>query len=118
MVNDRLGSGREMATTPVAPLRARPILTERQPRSIQEPAGDLERCGFRDLPPSYRNSMKVMRFTLADEQDRTFRVQRWCIRGSIDDWINLWMSRGEGKLHDLVRKFCPHIGQESFYELM
>jgi Family of unknown function (DUF5946) len=27
--------------------------------------------------------MKVMRFTLADENDRTFRVQRWCFRGSI-----------------------------------
>ena len=32
MVNDRLGSCREMATSAlVAPLRARPILTERQP---------------------------------------------------------------------------------------
>ncbi len=28
--------------------------------------------------------MKVMRFTLVDEKDRTFRVQRWCFRGSID----------------------------------
>jgi hypothetical protein len=79
---------------------------------------NLERFGFRELPPSYRNYMKVMRFTLADEQDRTFRIQRWCFRGSIDDWIDLWMSGGEGKLPALVRTFCPHIGQESFYELM
>ena len=79
---------------------------------------NLERFGFGELPPSYRNYMKVMRFTLVDEQDRTFRVQRWCFRGSIDDWIDLWMSGSEGKLSDLVKKFCPHIGQESFYELM
>jgi hypothetical protein len=79
---------------------------------------DLEGFGFRELPPSYRNYMKVMRFTLADEKDRSFRVQRWCFRGSIDRWIDLWLSGSEGKLTDLVKKFCPHIGQESFYELM
>ena len=79
---------------------------------------DLEHFGFRELPPSYRNYLKVMRFTLVDEKDRTFRVQRWCFRGSIDQWIDLWMSGSEGKLFDLVKKFCPHIGQESFYELM
>jgi hypothetical protein len=79
---------------------------------------DLDDVGFRELPPSYRDYMKVMRFTLADEKDRTFRVQRWCFRGSIDDWIDLWMSGSEGKLPDLVRRFCRHIGQESFYELM
>jgi hypothetical protein len=81
---------------------------------------DLEDFGFgvRELPPSYRSYMKVMRFTLVDEKDRTFRVQRWCFRGSIDRWIDLWMSGSEGKLSDLVKKFCPHIGRESFYELM
>ena len=81
---------------------------------------DLERFGFgvRELPPSYRSYMKVMRFTLVDEKDRTFRVQRWCFRGSIDDWIDLWESRSGGKLSDLVKRFCPHIGQESLFELM
>jgi hypothetical protein len=74
--------------------------------------------GLRELPVSYGNYMKVVRFTLADETDRTFRVQRWCFRGSIDRWIDLWASGGGGKLSDLVQKFCPHIGQESFFELM
>ena len=81
---------------------------------------ELEGFGFglRELPPSYRNYMKVMRFTLVEGKERTFRVQRWCFRGSIDRWIDLWMSGGEGKLPDLVKKFCPHVGQESFFELM
>jgi hypothetical protein len=81
---------------------------------------DLGRFGLgaRELPPSYRSYMKVMRFILMDETTRTFRVQRWCFRGSIDRWIDLWETASEGKLPDLVKRFCPHIGQESFFDLM
>ena len=71
-----------------------------------------------ELPVMYQRPMKVLRFTLVDEKKRTFWVQRWCFRGSIDDWIDLWESGSEARLSDLVKKFCPHIGQESFYELM
>jgi hypothetical protein len=74
--------------------------------------------GLTELPTFNQRYMKVMRFTLVDEKSRTFRVQRWCFRGSIDRWINLWESRSEAKLADLVKRFCPHIGQESFFELM
>jgi hypothetical protein len=79
---------------------------------------DLEGFGFCELPARYRNYQKVMRFTLTDENARTFRVQRWCFRGSIDRWIDLWMSSGSGTLSDLVKRFCRHIGRESFFELM
>jgi hypothetical protein len=81
---------------------------------------NLEGFGFglTELPTFNQRYMKVMRFTLEDKKNRTFRVQRWCFRGSIDRWINLWESRSEGKLADLVKQFCPHIGQESFFELM
>jgi hypothetical protein len=81
---------------------------------------DLEDFGFgiRPLPVRYRDYMKVMRFTLTDEKTRSFRVQRWCFRGSIDRWIDLYLAGSDGKLSDLVRKFCPHIGKESFFELM
>jgi hypothetical protein len=81
---------------------------------------DLKRFGFgsTELPTLNQRYMKVMRFTLVNEKDRTFRVQRWCFRGSIDRWIDLYESRSEGNLSDLVKRFCPHIGQESFFELM
>ncbi len=81
---------------------------------------DLDRFGIArtELPTFNQRYMKVMRFTLADEKARTFRVQRWCFRGSIDRWIDLWESRSEGKLSDLVKRFCAHIGQESFFELI
>ena len=81
---------------------------------------DLDDFGFgsRRLPARYRDYMKVMRFTLVDAEARTFRVQRWCFRGSIERWIDLWMAGSEGELADLVQRFCPHLGRESFYELM
>jgi hypothetical protein len=81
---------------------------------------DLGRFGFglTELPTFNQRYMKVMRFTLVNEKHRTFRVQRWCFRGSIDRWIDLYESRSEGNLSDLVKRFCPHIGQESFFELM
>src|SRR5262249_50294141 len=31
----------------------------------------------------------MMRFTLVDEQTRTFCTDRWCFKGSIDDWFPL-----------------------------
>jgi hypothetical protein len=81
---------------------------------------DLERFGFgiQEFPPSSRSYLKVMRFSLIDDYSRKFRVQRWCFRGSIDGWIDLLDSRSEGYLADLVKRFCPHIGQKSFFELM
>ncbi len=59
--------------------------------------------------------LPMMRFTLVDEQNRRFAVDRWCFRGSIDDWFPL---SGGGDLEKLVAKYCPHLGRESFYELM
>jgi len=81
---------------------------------------DLKGLGFglTELSTFGQRYMKVIRFTLVDEKKRTFRFQRWCFRGSIDRWIDLFDPRSTGKLCDLVKRFCPHIGQESFYELM
>ena len=58
---------------------------------------------------------KVLRFTLVDEDRRTFAAERWCFLGSIDDWIPL---SGGGDLAKLVQRYGPHIGKDSFYELM
>jgi hypothetical protein len=62
------------------------------------------------------NYTKMMRFTLVDAAKRKFAVHRWCFRGAIDDWIQLPGCRGG--LPDLVRKCMPHLGKESFYDLM
>lgn len=59
--------------------------------------------------------MAVLRFVLIDKKTRTFVTQRFCFRGSIDDWIHVG---GPGALAAQVRQFVKHLGRESFYELM
>jgi hypothetical protein len=61
------------------------------------------------------NYSPMMQFVLEDEQIREFRVERWCFLGSVDDWMMLDSGRD---LKALVKKYAPHLGQESFYELM
>lgn len=57
----------------------------------------------------------MMQFTLVDKERRLFAVQRWCFRGAIDGWFPL---SGPGELKKLVARFCPHLGKESFFELL
>ena len=56
----------------------------------------------------------VLRFVLADPADRTFRVERMCYLGSIDDWITLLPT---GPLGDLARRLVPTLGTDAFFEL-
>jgi hypothetical protein len=57
----------------------------------------------------------MMKFDLVDDERRTFCAYRWCFRGSIDDWFPL---SGSGDLSKMVRKYAPHLGKDSFFELM
>jgi hypothetical protein len=59
---------------------------------------------------------KMMRFTLAKGEGRLFRVERWCFRGAIDNWISL--SGRPAPLEGQLRKYAVHLGRESFFELM
>ena len=56
----------------------------------------------------------VMRFILIDKNRRVFGTQRYCFRGSIDDWI--WIGLSD-KLENIVKEFVKHLGQDSYYEL-
>jgi hypothetical protein len=62
----------------------------------------------------YLTYLPMMRFSLVDEKRRRFAVERWCFLGSIDDWFPL---KESGDLATMVKKFAPHLGEESFYEL-
>ena len=55
----------------------------------------------------------MLRFILDDEKRRTFVTQRYCFRGSIDDWIDI----GHGPLTKLVKQYVTHLGQESYFDL-
>jgi hypothetical protein len=56
----------------------------------------------------------VMRFSLIDEAGRIFAPERFCFRGSVDDWIPI----GEpGQLAKLITRFFKHLSKESIYDL-
>jgi len=68
-----------------------------------------------DIMKQFLNYSPEMRFTLTtSKNDRNFYAERFCYRGSIDDWITIG---GTGKLKELVDKFIPCLGNDSFYEL-
>src|SRR5712692_8777273 len=55
----------------------------------------------------------MLQFLLEDEQRGLFTAQRYCFRGSVDDWIDI----GYGPLTTLVKQYVKHLGQESYFEL-
>jgi hypothetical protein len=56
----------------------------------------------------------IMRFILDDPEKRDYHAERWCFRGSIDDWICAGQS---GKIETLARELIPTLGTDDFYEL-
>lgn len=56
----------------------------------------------------------MLRFVLIDDAKRIFVTQRYCFRGSIDDWIDIG---GSDTLPKLVKRYVKHLGQDSFFEL-
>ena len=55
----------------------------------------------------------MLQFLLEDEKRRTFTAQRYCFRGSVDDWIDM----GYGPLTTLVKQYVKHLGKESYFDL-
>ena len=56
----------------------------------------------------------VMRFVLVDEAQRLFQTERYCFRGSIDDWIVIG---AVGPLTERLAAFVRHLGRDSFFTL-
>jgi hypothetical protein len=56
----------------------------------------------------------VLRFVLANSERRTFRAERWCYLGSIDDWIDVGVPE---PLTELVRDLIPRLGTDRFFEI-
>lgn len=84
--------------------------------------GGIERLantfGHRSLSAAekarFASYMAVLRFVLHDKKARLFTTDRFCFKGSIDDWINVG---GPGTLMSQVHEYVKHLGRESFYEL-
>ena len=61
------------------------------------------------------NYMAVMRFVLDDQEERLFSAERFCFRGSVEDWI--YISAASETLPAILKRFIKHLGKESFFEL-
>ena len=67
-----------------------------------------------EMSRKFASYMPVMRFVLQDPISRHFAPERYCFRGSVDDWFSI----GEpGALPSLLRKFLKHLGKETIFEL-
>jgi len=60
-----------------------------------------------------RSYTPVMRFQLDNREKRTFIAERYCFRGSIDDWIFL---DGPGDLESLLEKNIKLLGTDDLFE--
>jgi hypothetical protein len=96
-------------------------LTDAQPaaslnilRAMAPMSGD-EAESMKDFIIGRAMYTKMMRFVLMDEKARSFAAERWCFLGSIDDWFFL---AGGKTLGELLEKFVPHLGKESFFDLI
>jgi hypothetical protein len=57
---------------------------------------------------------EMMQFRLVDKERRLFIAERFCFRGSIDDWIEI---DGPDKLKTLVKRYIKKLGTDDFFEL-
>jgi hypothetical protein len=55
----------------------------------------------------------TLRFNLVDKEKRKFTAERFCFRGSIDDWIYL---SGPDYFTDIVKKHASTLGKDEFFE--
>jgi len=69
---------------------------------------------FDQISAKFAHYIPVMRFVLVDAGRRLFAPERYCFRGSVEDWIPI----GEpGSADKLAAKFLKHLGRDSLYEL-
>jgi hypothetical protein len=77
--------------------------------------GSARAEAFREKHIRRSQYMKMLRFELVNADKREYLAERWCFRGSIDDW---WMLPGSGSLAKVVEQYARHLDRESFFELM
>ncbi len=73
-----------------------------------------------DFSPANTQFSAVLKFTLlpngqgSKAGQRVFLTQRFCFRGSVDDWMEIGKP---GTLERLAKQFIPTLGTDDFYEL-
>jgi len=68
----------------------------------------------REFEERHARFSPIMRFILEEPEERIFSPQRWCFRGSIDDWIDI---QSPAKIEVLAKNLLPTLGTDDFFEL-
>lgn len=55
------------------------------------------------------------KFTLVNKEQRLFAISRYCYRSSMEGWLEL--HNRPVSLEPLAKRYLPHLGDESFFEL-
>ena len=76
--------------------------------------GRFSRARIEQLDEQFARYQPVMRFVLCERQRRLFAPERFCFRGSVDDWISIGAPETIEKLANLYLKY---LGTEAIYEL-
>ena len=66
------------------------------------------------IEEQFAHYQPILRFLLIDSERRLFAPERFCFRGSVDDWISIGPP---DTLRKLAARNLKHVGQDSFYEL-
>jgi len=77
-------------------------------------APHLSAAEHEGLEARFAHYQAVMRFTLTNAEHRLFAPERFCFRGSVDDWIPIGPPE---KIKQLAAKYLEHLGKDSLYEL-
>ena len=97
------------------------FLPDRNPEDVERlmsrllPISSQESAAMRDWTLRNVRYTAMMRFVLKYADRRLFLAERYCFRGSIDGWIQL---SPPAPLELLLKEFVPHLGQESFFDLI
>jgi hypothetical protein len=70
--------------------------------------------GLEEYAARHAQYTAVMRFVLTDKTAREFAPERFCFRGSVEDWISIG---GPDQLGKLASRFVKHLGKDSMYDL-
>ena len=88
--------------------------TEKRDNWLRELAPWISPARERQFTMQHAYYMAVLRFILTDPARRRFTPERYCFRGSVDDWIGLGPP---ARLPVLPKQYVKHLGRDSFYEL-
>ncbi len=80
-------------------------------------AACMPRLGLRTdgaIEEQFATYQAILRFLLIDPERRLFAPERYCFRGSVDDWISIGPP---DTIEKLAARYGKHLGKDSFFDL-